>query len=92
MLLKLGFQVKEVKLPDLPYATVASTIIACEMASVFEPLVANGRIQQLVDKAQAEPGQSYARELTIRSLKRRINRFTEEMLRYTAQQSVNAPR
>ena len=53
VLLKLGFEVKEVKLPDLPYATVASTIIACEMASVFEPLVADGRIRQLVDKAQA---------------------------------------
>lgn len=53
VLLKLGFQVKEVKLPDRPYATIASTIIGCEMASVFEPLVADGRIQQLVDKAQA---------------------------------------
>ena len=53
VLLKLGFQVKEVKLPDLPYSTVASTIIGCEMASVLEPLVADGRIQQLVDKAQA---------------------------------------
>jgi aspartyl-tRNA(Asn)/glutamyl-tRNA(Gln) amidotransferase subunit A len=53
LLLKLGFQVKEVELPDLPYRTVASTIIGCEMASIFEPLVADGRIQQLVDKNQA---------------------------------------
>jgi aspartyl-tRNA(Asn)/glutamyl-tRNA(Gln) amidotransferase subunit A len=53
VLLKLGFQVKEVELPDLPYRTVASTIIGCEMASIFEPLVADGRIQQLVDKNQA---------------------------------------
>jgi len=55
-------------------------------------LTKRAELQQLVDKAQAEPGESYARELTIRSLKRRINQFTEEMLRYTAQQSVNAPR
>ena len=55
-------------------------------------LTKRAELQQLVDKAQAEPGQSYARELTIRSLKRRINQFTEEMLRYTAQQSVNARR
>ncbi|MFN7647397.1 MAG: amidase [Acidobacteriota bacterium] len=53
VLLKLGFQVKEVELPDLPYRTVASTIIGCEMASIFEPLVANGTIDQLVDKNQA---------------------------------------
>ena len=53
VLLKLGFQVKEAKLPELPYATVASTIIGCEMASIFEPLVADGRVQQLVDKTQA---------------------------------------
>ena len=49
-------------------------------------------LQQLVDKARTEPGESYARELTIHSLKRRINRLTEEMLRYSAQQTVKSPR
>jgi hypothetical protein len=49
-------------------------------------------LQQLVDKARAEPGESYARELTIQSLKRRINRLTEEMLRYTTSQTVKTPR
>ena len=51
-------------------------------------LAKQAELQQLVDKALAEPGQSYARELTIRSLKRRINQFTEELLRYTARQSA----
>ena len=55
-------------------------------------LTKRAELQQLVEKAQAEPGQSYARELTIRSLKRRINQFTEEMLRYTAQQPVKESR
>ncbi len=55
-------------------------------------LTKRAELQQLVDKAKAEPGQSYARDLTIRSLKRRINQFTEEMLRYTAQQTVQEPR
>jgi len=54
-------------------------------------LTKRAELQQLVDKAQAEPGQSYARDLTIRSLKRRINQFAEEMLRYTAQQTVKEP-
>ena len=47
-------------------------------------------LQRLCDDSRAEPGESYARELTIQSLKRRINRFTEEMLRYTAQQTAKA--
>lgn len=55
-------------------------------------LTKRAELQQLVDKALAEPGESYARELTIQSLKRRINRLTEEMLRYTAQQTVKARR
>ena len=55
-------------------------------------LTKRAELQQLVDKAKVEPGQSYARDLTIRSLKRRINQFTEEMLRYTTQQTVQEPR
>ncbi len=53
-------------------------------------LVKRAELQRLVDKTLSEPGESYARELTIQSLKRRINRFTEEMLRYTAQQTAKA--
>ena len=47
-------------------------------------------LQQLCDESRAELGESYARELTIQSLKRRINRLTEEMLRYTARQNAKA--
>ncbi len=49
-------------------------------------------LKRLCDEARAEPGESYARELTIQSLKRRINRLTEEMLRYTTQHTVRTPR
>ncbi len=49
-------------------------------------------LQRPCDEARADPEQSYARELTVQSLKRRINRFTEEMLRYTAQQTEMARR
>jgi hypothetical protein len=49
-------------------------------------------LQRLCEEARAEPGESYACELTIQSLKRRINRLTEEMLRYTTQQTVRTPR
>ena len=55
-------------------------------------VVKRAELQQLVDKARAEPGESYARKLTIQSLKRRINRLTEEMFRYTAQQTVKLRR
>ena len=59
----------------------------------YENTVAKrAELQQLVDKACSEPGESYARDLTVQSLKRRINRFTEEMLRYTAQQTATARR
>lgn len=37
----------EVELPELPYGTVASTIIACEMAAAFESLVASGEVWQM---------------------------------------------
>ncbi len=47
-------------------------------------------LQRLCDEARAEPGECYARELTIQSLRRRINRLTEEMLRYTTRQNLKA--
>ena len=37
----------EVELPDLPYGTVAGTIISCEMAAAFEGLVTSGDIWEM---------------------------------------------
>lgn len=72
----LGVQVKEVKLPDLPYGPVTSTIIAAEAASIFEPLIASGQVDQLADakqiaglKAALEmPAKDYLRAMRVRSL------------------------
>ncbi len=47
-------------------------------------------LQEAVDETQNETdnnnSNAYVRELTLRSLKRRINRMTEEMVRYESQQ------
>jgi aspartyl-tRNA(Asn)/glutamyl-tRNA(Gln) amidotransferase subunit A len=48
----LGMPVRETTLPDFPYSLVASTIIAAEGSSVFEPLVRSGRVDQLADQRQ----------------------------------------
>ncbi len=42
-------------------------------------------LQQLFDDARRETDPSYAHELTLRSLKRRMNQLTEEMARYESQ-------
>lgn len=50
-------------------------------------------LQEAVDETQNETdnnnSNAYVRELTLRSLKRRINRMTEEMVRYESQQHSN---
>ncbi len=48
----MGFRVKEVELPDLPYGPVTSTIISTEGSAVFEPLIKSGEVDQLADKSQ----------------------------------------
>ena len=47
-----GAHVSEVKMPDLPYGALTSTIILAEAASIFEPLIASGKVQQLADAKQ----------------------------------------
>lgn len=41
-------------------------------------------LQQLYERKRTEAGDAHVRELTLRSLKHRINRFTEELARYTS--------
>lgn len=52
-------------------------------------------LQEALDETQNETdnnnsnnSNAYVRELTLRSLKRRINRMTEEMVRYESQQHL----
>jgi aspartyl-tRNA(Asn)/glutamyl-tRNA(Gln) amidotransferase subunit A len=47
-----GMKFVEKRLPDFPYGAMVSTIIAAEGASIFEPMIQDGRIDQLQDKAQ----------------------------------------
>jgi aspartyl-tRNA(Asn)/glutamyl-tRNA(Gln) amidotransferase subunit A len=72
----LGVKLVEVKLPDLPWGPAISTIVSCEGSSVFEPLIASGRVNDLVDAKQIEglkagleiPAKDYLKAMRIRSL------------------------
>jgi aspartyl-tRNA(Asn)/glutamyl-tRNA(Gln) amidotransferase subunit A len=47
-----GLRLVETKLPQFPYSAVLSTILAAEQASVFEPLITSGKVDELADQAQ----------------------------------------
>jgi aspartyl-tRNA(Asn)/glutamyl-tRNA(Gln) amidotransferase subunit A len=47
-----GVQMVETALPAYPYGTVLSMVLNGEMGSIFEPLVASGKVDDLADKAQ----------------------------------------
>ncbi len=49
ILKSLGAHVEEVQLPAYDYEAIASTIIASEEASAFEPLVRDGKIDEIID-------------------------------------------
>ncbi|MFQ5777381.1 MAG: amidase [Terriglobia bacterium] len=54
VLRRLGATVREVKLPEFPYGPVAGMIIRAEGAAAFDTLIRSGRVNELVDKQQAE--------------------------------------
>jgi aspartyl-tRNA(Asn)/glutamyl-tRNA(Gln) amidotransferase subunit A len=74
----LGVQVKEVKLPEFPYGALVSTIIAAEAGSIFESLIAGGKVDELADQKQIAglkaalelPARDYLRAMRVRSLVR----------------------
>src|SRR5262249_46557153 len=47
-----GAQLVEPKWPQFPYGPVLSAILAAEEASIFEPLITSGKVDQLADQAQ----------------------------------------
>jgi aspartyl-tRNA(Asn)/glutamyl-tRNA(Gln) amidotransferase subunit A len=47
-----GAQLIETKLPQFPYGPVLSAILAAEQASIFEPLITSGKVNELADQAQ----------------------------------------
>jgi aspartyl-tRNA(Asn)/glutamyl-tRNA(Gln) amidotransferase subunit A len=48
----IGAQMVESRLPDYPYGPVITCIIDSEAASVFEPLIRSGKVDQLADQGQ----------------------------------------
>ena len=73
---RFGATVVEVKLPEFPYGAMVNTIVTCEGASVFEPLVKSGGVDQLADPKQAAglreglrvPAKDYLKAQRIRTL------------------------
>ena len=69
-------QTTEVKLPEFPYGPIISTIISSEAASIFEPLIQSGKVNELVDQKQIAalkagleiPAKDYLKAMRIRSL------------------------
>ncbi|MDX2152188.1 MAG: amidase [Bryobacteraceae bacterium] len=52
VLKEMGLPLVEAKMPELPYGPVTSTIIAAEAASIFEPLIRSGKVDELADAKQ----------------------------------------
>ncbi len=74
----LDLRFKEARLPEFPYGPVVSTIIGAEAASIFEPLISSGQVDQLADakqiaafKASAEiKAADYLRAMRVRRIVR----------------------
>lgn len=49
---RIGLHFEVAELPDFPYGSVAGTVIDAESASVFEPMIRDGRVDQLADRFQ----------------------------------------
>lgn len=73
---EMGFTMKEISLPELPYGAAASTIIGSESASIFEEFIASGQVDQLADQAQIQglkayfdyTARDYLKAMRVRSL------------------------
>jgi len=68
--------IREIELPDYPYSTVVSTIIACEMSAAFEGLLTSGQVWEMAapeDRVGAHapqmiPARDYINAFRIRRL------------------------
>lgn len=78
--------VEEVELPDLPWATVASTLINCESAAAFEGLITTGDIWEMtaeedhwgIHSSMVIPAKDYINAMRIRpKMQRAIDDFLE---------------
>ncbi len=72
----IGASMVETALPEFPYAALSGIIISTEAASIFEPLITSGGVDQLADVKQAEglkagleiPAKDYLKAMRIRSI------------------------
>jgi aspartyl-tRNA(Asn)/glutamyl-tRNA(Gln) amidotransferase subunit A len=82
-----GVTLVEIRLPQYPYGPILSAILAAEQASVFEPLIAGGKVDELADTAQIAglkaslelPARDYLKAMRLRrSIQEEFTRlFTE---------------
>ena len=74
----LGATMVETRLPDFPYGPMIGTIISVDAASVFEPLISSGKVDQLADQKQIAglkagleiPAHVYLKAMRVRRLAR----------------------
>ncbi|MGD0360360.1 MAG: amidase [Bryobacteraceae bacterium] len=72
----LGAALVETSLPDFPYGPTIGAIIAVDAATVFEPLIASGKVEELADEKQIAglkagleiPASVYLKAMRIRRL------------------------
>lgn len=83
-----GVQVVEAQMPQFPYGPVLSAILAAEQASIFEPLIASGKVDELADAAQIAglkasldlPAKAYLKAQRIRRrIQEAFSRFFTEV-------------
>jgi aspartyl-tRNA(Asn)/glutamyl-tRNA(Gln) amidotransferase subunit A len=71
-----GVQLVETRLPPFPYAPVLAIILNAEQASIFEPLIVSGKVNELADPAQIAglkasldvPAKDYLKAMRLRRL------------------------
>jgi len=71
-----GVTLVEMTLPQFPYGPILSAILAAEQGSVFEPLIASGKVDQLADAAQIAglkaslevPAKDYLKAMRLRRM------------------------
>jgi aspartyl-tRNA(Asn)/glutamyl-tRNA(Gln) amidotransferase subunit A len=71
-----GAELVESRLPPFPYGEVLTGVLTAEMASIFEPLITSGKVDQLVDQRQIAglkasldfPAKDYLKAMRVRRL------------------------
>jgi aspartyl-tRNA(Asn)/glutamyl-tRNA(Gln) amidotransferase subunit A len=74
----LGVKLVETRLPDFPYGSMVGAIIAADAASVFEPLISSGKVEELADQKQIAglkagleiPAHVYLKAMRVRRMAR----------------------